>query len=288
MVFSDRHYGGINYPVGGVGKIAEKLAEGLDKAGGEIRYGARVTQIIPKAKSGKGAIGVKLANGEILYAKKVVSNATRWDTFGNLLKDEPLPSGEKGWQSRYQKSPSFLSLHLGVEASAIPDDAACHHILLEDWNDMQKEQGTIFVSIPTLLDRSLAPNGHHIVHTFTPSWMSEWEGLSALEYEEKKNEAARKLCDRLLAIFPKLEECMDYQEVGTPRSHRRFLGRADGTYGPIPAGKPLGLLGMPFNRTSIPDLYCVGDSTFPGQGLNAVAFSGFACGHLVASSLGLV
>ncbi|MFN6070110.1 MAG: carotene isomerase, partial [Pseudanabaena sp.] len=51
MVFSDRHYGGINYPVGGVGKIAEKLAEGLDKAGGEIRYGARVTQIIPKAKS---------------------------------------------------------------------------------------------------------------------------------------------------------------------------------------------------------------------------------------------
>jgi prolycopene isomerase len=45
---------------------------------------------------------------------------------------------------------------------------------------------------------------------------------------------------------------------------------------------------MPFNRTSIPDLYCVGDSTFPGQGLNAVAFSGFACGHLVASALGLV
>ncbi|MCA6596439.1 MAG: carotenoid isomerase [Pseudanabaena sp.] len=288
MVFSDRHYGGINYPVGGVGKIAEKLAEGLDKAGGEIRYGARVTQIIPKAKSGKGAIGVKLASGETLYAKKVVSNATRWDTFGNLLKDEPLPSGEKGWQSRYQKSPSFLSLHLGVEASAIPDDAACHHILLEDWNDMQKEQGTIFVSIPTLLDRSLAPEGHHIVHTFTPSWMIEWEGLSPSEYEAKKNEAARKLCDRLLAIFPKLEDCLDYQEVGTPRSHRRFLGRADGTYGPIPTGKPLGLLGMPFNRTSIPDLYCVGDSTFPGQGLNAVAFSGFACGHLVASSLGLV
>ena len=91
----------------------------------------------------------------------------------------------------------------------------------------------------------------------------------------------------MLAIFPKLEACLDYQEIGTPRSHRRFLGRADGTYGPIPTGKPWGLLGMPFNRTSIPDLYCVGDSTFPGQGLNAVAFSGFACGHLVATTLGL-
>jgi prolycopene isomerase len=43
---------------------------------------------------------------------------------------------------------------------------------------------------------------------------------------------------------------------------------------------------MPFNRTSIPGLYCVGDSTFPGQGLNAVAFSGFACAHRVAVDLG--
>ena len=28
MVFCDRHYGGINYPLGGVGMIAEKMAEG--------------------------------------------------------------------------------------------------------------------------------------------------------------------------------------------------------------------------------------------------------------------
>lgn len=28
MVFCDRHFGGINYPVGGVGQIAEEMAEG--------------------------------------------------------------------------------------------------------------------------------------------------------------------------------------------------------------------------------------------------------------------
>ena len=28
MVFCDRHYGGINYPLGGVGHMAEQLAEG--------------------------------------------------------------------------------------------------------------------------------------------------------------------------------------------------------------------------------------------------------------------
>lgn len=44
MVFSDRHYGGVNYPEGGVGKIAQKLAEGLEKAGSQIQYQARVTK----------------------------------------------------------------------------------------------------------------------------------------------------------------------------------------------------------------------------------------------------
>ena len=80
---------------------------------------------------------------------------------------------------------------------------------------------------------------------------------------------------------------LDYLEVGTPRSHRRFLGRVDGTYGPIPRAKLPGLLRMPFNRTAVSGLYCVGDSTFPGQGLNAVAFSGFACAHRIATDLKL-
>jgi prolycopene isomerase len=286
MVFSDRHYGGINYPKGGVGRIAEVLVDGLTKAGGEIRYGARVTQILPKTKTG-GAIAVMLASGETLTAKRVVSNATRWDTFEYLLKDEPMPASEQRWRQRYQRSPSFLSLHLGVKANVIPPDTDCHHILLEDWADMEKSEGTIFVSIPTLLDPSLAPSNHHIVHTFSPSWMQEWEGLSASEYEQRKEKAASQLIARLESIFPGLEANLDYQEVGTPRTHRRFLGRYDGTYGPIPSRKLMGLLGMPFNRTAIPDLYCVGDSTFPGQGLNAVAFSGFACAHLVATTLKL-
>jgi prolycopene isomerase len=76
-------------------------------------------------------------------------------------------------------------------------------------------------------------------------------------------------------------------QVGTPRTHRRFLNRNDGTYGPIPTRKPLGMLSMPFNRTSIPGLYCAGDSTFPGQGVNAVVFSGNGAAHCVAVDIGL-
>ena len=44
---------------------------------------------------------------------------------------------------------------------------------------------------------------------------------------------------------------------------------------------------MPFNRTSVDSLYCVGDSTFPGQGVNAVVFSGFGCAHRVLVDIGL-
>ncbi|MGL4379214.1 MAG: carotenoid isomerase [Microcoleaceae cyanobacterium] len=284
MVFSDRHYGGINYPKGGVGQIALKLVEGLEKVGGKIKYSTRVKQII--LKDGR-AIGVELANGEIYHAKRVVSNATRWDTFEKLLPTDAMPKKEKKWQENYQKSPSFLSLHLGVEADVIGADTACHHIILEDWQKMEDSQGTIFVSIPTLLDPDLAPKGYHIVHTFTPSWMTEWEGLSPREYEKKKEEGAWRLIDRLEKIFPGLDAALDFMEVGSARSHRRFLGREDGTYGPIPRKKLLGLLAMPFNRTAIGGLYCVGDSTFPGQGLNAVAFSGFACAHRIAVDLGL-
>lgn len=283
MVFSDRHYGGINYPKGGVGQIAQKLVEGLEKCGGTIQYKARVTQIL--REDGR-AVGVQLASGETYRAKRIVSNATRWDTFEKLMPSEEVPIAERQWQRRYQKSPSFLSLHLGVEAEAVPAGTECHHILLEDWSRMEESEGTIFVSIPTLLDPDLAPPGHHIIHTFTPSWIDEWQGLAPKEYQQHKEDAAARLVTRLETVFPNLSAYLDYQEVGTPRTHRRFLGRDDGTYGPIPARKLPGLVGMPFNRTAIPGLYCVGDSTFPGQGLNAVAFSGFACAHRIAVDLG--
>ena len=45
MVFCDRHYGGINYPVGGTGVLAELLAEGVEERGGVVEYGCRVTGI---------------------------------------------------------------------------------------------------------------------------------------------------------------------------------------------------------------------------------------------------
>ena len=295
MVFSDRHAGGINYPKGGVGVIAEKLVSGLERHGGSIRFQARVTEVL--IDSGR-AVGVRLADGEKILAKRVISNATRWDTFSGevegsseahqgLVDQMHTPKKEHVWRNRYAPSPSFLSLHLGVRADLISDATHCHHLLLEDWQHMEAEQGVIFVSMPSLLDPDLAPEGHHIVHTFTPSSMQEWRGLSPTEYKQKKEADAARLIQRLESILPGLSESITHKEIGTPRSHRRFLGRFQGSYGPIPATQLPGLLPMPFNRTGLQNLYCVGDSCFPGQGLNAVAFSGFACAHRVGADLGL-
>jgi prolycopene isomerase len=298
MVFSDRHAGGINYPRGGVGVIAEKLVAGLEAHGGAIRYKARVTDVLIEGDGAAGrAVGVKLANGETIRARRVVSNATRWDTFAGegsegavshpLVDAAHTPKAEATWRRRYRPSPSFLSLHLGIDAAVVPEGFHCHHLLLEEWAAMEAEQGVVFLSMPTLLDPCLAPAGRHILHTFTPSSIEEWKHLSPADYRAKKEADANRLIARLEAILPGLAGAIHHREVGTPRSHRRFLGRMGGSYGPIPALRLPGLLPMPFNRTGVSGLYCVGDSCFPGQGLNAVAFSGFACAHRIGADLGL-
>ncbi|CAM6039132.1 unnamed protein product [Sphagnum compactum] len=286
MVICDRHYGGINYPRGGVGVIARELAEGLVEKGGQIKYKANVTQILMEA--GK-VMGVQLSNGTIIWAKKVISNATRWDTFDKLLKPESMPEEERRFQKLYQKAPSFLSIHMGVKADVLPAETECHHLVLEsEWSKLEEPYETIFLSIPTILDSSLAPPGHHILHIFTTSWIDDWQGLSPVDYKKKKEALADKIVARLEAtLFPGLKAAITFCEVGTPKTHRRYLARDDGTYGPIPAAKPKGLLGMPFNTTAVDGLYCVGDSCFPGQGVIAVAFSGTMCAHRVAADLGL-
>ena len=288
MVFTDRHVGGINYPRGGVGRIAEKLVKGLENFGSKIKYRANVEEILIKKNI---AIGVRLSNGEELFAKTIISNLTRWDTFGlnnqnkGLVRKEFVSKREHDWSKTYKPSPSFVSIHLGVDKNIINPDLNCHHIIVDKWEELESEKGVIFISIPTLLDKDLAPEGKHIIHAFTPSLMNEWENLSRKDYIRKKEVYFQHIITMISRIIPNIENHIDHKEIGTPKTHKKFLGRFEGSYGPIPNKKLLGLLPMPFNTTKIKNLYCVGDSCFPGQGLNAVAFSGYACAHKIGAKL---
>ena len=53
--------------------------------------------------------------------KTIVSNATRWDTFESMMGSVALPLSEVAFRKRYQKSPSFLSIHMGVKAELLPE-----------------------------------------------------------------------------------------------------------------------------------------------------------------------
>lgn len=48
-------------------------------------------------------------------------------------------------------------------------------ILQDNWTSLEKPYGSIFLSIPTILDSSLAPKGHHILHIFTTASMEDWK-----------------------------------------------------------------------------------------------------------------
>jgi len=226
MVFTDRHAGGINYPKGGVGTIAEKFVSGIEKLGGKVRYKANVTEILLKDEK---AVGVKLSNGEEIYSNIIVSNSTRWDTFGlkdnnkGLISSKNVPKSEYKWSETYKPSPSFVSIHLGVEKNLISDNFNCHHIIVENWDELESEKGVIFVSIPTLLDLSLAPEGKHIIHAFTPSSMSEWEGLSRKEYLQKKKNIFLSLLKKYQLFFLILNKILITKKLVLLKLIKSFL-----------------------------------------------------------------
>ena len=138
-------------------------------------------------------------------------------TFGlkdnkRLISNKSVPKREYKWTETYKPSPSFVSIHLG--ASLISNNFNCHHILVEDWDELENEKGVIFVSIPTLLDSSLAPEGKHIVHAFTPSSISEWEGLTRKEYLQKEK-YFNFLVEKISIILPNLNQNIDHKKIGT-------------------------------------------------------------------------
>jgi phytoene dehydrogenase-like protein len=57
-----------------------------------------------------------------------------------------------------------MHLHLGIEAKGLPPNLACHYIVVNDWEKgVTAPQNVVLVSIPSLLDPSLAPSGKHVI-----------------------------------------------------------------------------------------------------------------------------
>ncbi|KAI5661663.1 hypothetical protein M9H77_20986 [Catharanthus roseus] len=272
----------LEYPLHGSGAVIDALVRGLKKFGGRLTLKSHVESIV--VDQGQ-AIGVKLRNGQFIRAKKaVVSNASMWDTL-RLLPQEVVP---RSYQDQIKTTPqceSFMHLHLGFDAQDIREDLGIHHIVVNEWErGVDADQNVVLISVPSVLSPDLAPPGKHVLHAYTPGTepFGIWESLDrrSTEYKElkaKRSEVMWKAVERALGPGFSREKC-EVKLVGTPLTHQRFLRRHRGTYGPaIEAGKGT----FPGHSTPIPQLYCCGDSTFPGIGVPAVA----ASGAIVANSL---
>jgi len=280
ICLADRHFGGINYPVGGSGAIPAALCKGLEKFGGAIRYQAEVTEIL--VENGE-ARGVRLADGSEHFAKVVISNATIWDTFNRLVPDSRYRVDD----DRFLQAPSWFQLFLGVDASVIPAGFDVHHILVDDWQLYDTLGGTIYFSAPTILDPSLAPKGKHVIHAFVTDKIERWKQYKrgSSDYRAVKEDVAAAIIARTERILPGLSQAIEVKVLATPLTHERYLNRHEGSYGPLlKAGQ--NVLQKPQNKTSIKNLFLAGDSTFPGQGVIAVTYSGVSCASYIARKFG--
>jgi phytoene dehydrogenase-like protein len=291
FMFADWYRPGVvlDYPIGGSGALVDALVRGLKRQGGELMLNAHVEQVLVE---GNRAVGVRLRGDKEIRARRaVVSNASVWDTL-KLLPEEAVPKRFRASRQATPECDSFMHLHLGIDAQGLRPDLACHYIVVNDWEKgVTAPQNVVLISIPSVLDPSLAPPGKHVIHVYTPGNepYDLWQGMNrqSEEYARQKLLRAEVMWQALERIIPDVRDrtastgksrC-DVTLVGTPLTHERFLRRHRGSYGPaIRAGEGF----FPGAGTPLPGLMCCGDSTFPGIGLPAVAASGMIVANTLA------
>lgn len=283
FMFADWYRPGVqlDYPIGGSGALVDSLVEGLERHGGKLMLNAHIEQVLVE---GGRAVGVRLRDRQEIRAQKAVISATSvWDTL-KLLPEKAVPQKYRNQRQATPECDSFMHLHLGIDAQGLPSNLACHYIVVNNWEQgVTAPQNVVLISIPSILDPSLAPPGKHVIHVYTPGNepYALWQGMDrkSPEYAQQKHLRAEVMWQALERIIPDIRSRCEVTLVGTPLTHERFLRRDRGSYGPaIKAG-----VGMfPGPSTPLPGFMCCGDSTFPGIGLPAVAASGMIAANTLA------
>jgi len=279
-------------PVGGTSQLGETLQRGLEKFGGKLQLNAHVDEII--VEDGR-ATGVRLKNGNVIKARKaVVSNATPFDTVKMIPQKEDEPQKLTKWRNDLGTLPrhgAISHLFLGVDATGLDlshlKDPA--HLIVQDWDrSMQDSQNLCSFFIPSLLDKSVCPEGKHVIHVYSSGGepYEPWEKLTpgTDEYEAYKKERVEVLFRAVERAIPDIRDRLEFSIVGSPLAHEAFLRRDRGTYGMAWAAgssaPQAGLLGkvLPFPfpnlKTPVDGLLRCGDSCFPGIGTPSAAASG--------------
>ena len=272
---------------GGTGALTGAIADAARAAGAEIRTEAPVARVL--IKNGQ-AIGVVLANGDELYADRVISNADAKTTYGKLVERHELPDELHADIARYRTTSASCKVNLALDAlptfTALPKDkqalmrgsieiAPSIDYLEQAYDDAKfggwSQRPFMDALIPSLLDPGMAPPGKHVMSIFVQYASSD---LSGGWTAAKKAEFLDRTIDTLADYAPDLKSKILHKHIMTPADIEERFGITDGHifHGELSLHQLFFLRPAPGwaqYRTPIKGLWMCGSSTHPG---------GFICG----------
>ena len=284
--------GGGYFIKGGSQMLSDYLASIIEDHNGKVIYGHLVNEII--IENGV-ATGVKYSKKSATtfeqqkaYGKYIIANAALPNVMGELLKDTQAKTKLSKAVGNPEIAPSILSVYLGFKkppkdlgnryySTIFFDGGISSQSELTDYHhaDVSKR---IFIFVDySLIDSGLAPEGKSVGVISAMDYISDWDTLPKDRYKERKEEAAQILIGRLEKLIPGIKDEIEYYEVGTPTTIRRYTLNPEGTaYGFAQIPSQTGRRRVKI-KSLIPNLYFASAWTEPGHGFTGAILSGFWC-----------
>jgi phytoene dehydrogenase-like protein len=248
--------------------FVEALAAAVVRAGGEIRYRTAVTRIAP---SPRGWV-VRGAAGEEWTASAVVPNVPVRDVARLLDPGSPLRTKAEAEGGRLGDGWGALVLNLGLSRVVHDDPRRLHRLVATRAGGRPGDGTSLFLSFSPPGD-PVAPPGGQTLSVSTHVEAAAWAERKGEDYARKKEEARARLREALDREVPGLAGAIVREDLGTPRTFRRYTRRGGGSVG------GLRMTRANFGQRALDPtlgadgLHVVGDTAFPGQGTLAVAMS---------------
>jgi len=269
--------GGLFAIRGGAAALAERMEDSIKQSGGRVRLDTPVLRL--SFDSTGTAAGVDLLNGETVTASKaIISNLTLWDTYGKLVGLNRTPTEIRKELKSLHSWGAYL-LYLGMDEDAERPLGSNHVLALTDWQDGQNynpESSQLFFAPSPSWD-ARAPSGKRAVtvHAFTD--VDEWFTFHKDETElEEKDQLMLEICwQRLHSAMPELGSQIEVIDTATPRTFYDQTRRKLGMLGGVSPTPNSFWLNHASYLTSLPNLYIVSDTTYPGgiAGLTLSAYN---------------
>ena len=261
---------GVYFPKGGIFAVSRALGDLASRCGVDVRYGTGVEAV--EIRGGR-AVGVRIADGELVAADHVVLNPDLPIAYRDLLGPEHTPRRI----DRLRYSPSCVVVHLGLSS---PLKGAAHHNVhfaegyRESFDDilagrMQRDPSW-FLTVPTVSDPGMAPPGGAVGFYLLPTPNLHGDDINWQAQAPRELRAAIERIERAGYGAPDVATSV----VVTPADWRA-IRKAAGT--PFAASHHFGQTG-PFRprnvAPSVEGVVFVGSGTVPGVGVPMVLVSG--------------